>query len=110
MRNRPPYRRRDPIPGMPIAAPNGVILGYLQGTVLCRYLQPQHQLLTPPAWTIDKVAFDKLRADHEVTKVMIFVRGQVWAIDIEDFDAHSFTLDRHHYLQYAVTLDNWRRS
>ncbi len=105
-----PYRRRDPIPGIAVPAPNGVILGYLQGTVLCRYLQPQHQLLTPPAWTIDKVAFDKLRADHEVTKVMIFVQGRVWSIGIEDFDAHSFPLERGHYVQYAVTLDNWRKS
>ncbi len=112
---RPTYRRRDPIPGIPIAAPNGVILGYLQGGCLVRYLRSSiHMLRVPHAWTIDKEAFDKLRAEHVVTKIMIFDRDhrpgqpQGYSIGIEDWDEHVGELDRGKFPQYFVTIPNWK--
>ena len=115
MRQRTPYVRRDPIPGIPIAAPNGVILGFLQGECLVRYLRSSvHMLRVPHAWTIDKEAFDKMRATYRVTKIMIFDkdarRGQPqgYSIEIEDWDAHVGEINRGKYDQYFVTIPNWK--
>ncbi len=111
------YRRPDPRPGMPVAAPNGVILGWLEGTVLSRWLRSSvHMLRVPVAWTIDKQAFDNLRAHHTVTKIIIHDQdaqpGQIsmYAISIEDWDLHVGEINRGKFDQYFVTLGNWRKS
>ncbi len=110
------YRRPDPPAGMPVAAPNGVILGYLEGTVLKRRLRREHMLRVPAAWTINKEAFDKLRAAHTIHKILILVtdarimQGEPsgYAIDIEDWDTHVGEIDRGKFRQYFVVLKWWR--
>ena len=111
------YRRPDPRPGMPVRAPNGVTLGWLEGTVLSRWLHGKQRMLrVPVAWTIDKQAFDQLRADHDVTKIIIHDQDaqlggiSMYAIEIEDWDAHVGEINRGRYDQYFVTLGNWRKS
>ncbi len=109
------YRRPDPRPGMPVSAPNGVILGWLEGTVLSRWLRSSIQMLrVPVAWTIDKQAFDKLRTNHTVTKILIHDLDaqpiSMYAIEIEEWDAHVGEINRGKYDQYFVTLGHWRKS
>ena len=101
---------------MPVKAPNGVILGWLEGTVLSRWLKSsQHNLYTPEAWTIDKQAFDRLRSEHTITKIIIHdqdaIAGQpqMYVIEIEDWDIHVGQINRGRFDQYFVTLNNWEK-
>ncbi len=104
---------------MPVRARNKVILGWLEGTVLSRWLHGKgHMLYYPrPAWTIDRWAFDKLRETHTVTKIIIHDQDAspgkqptMYTIEIEEFDINARTITRGHYEQYMVPLGCWRQS
>ena len=108
---RRPYRPRDPISGMPVRCErNGVVLGFLQGSVLHRYLKSYHKQIDPPSWTIDADAMDKLRAKYDVSKIMIDCTdiGTHYSISIEDFDEHRGVQDRGKGRQYFVRLQWWK--
>ena len=110
-RRRPPYRTRDPISGMPVYCErNGVVLGFLQGSVLHRYIKSYHQQHDPPSWTVDADAMDKLRANYDVSKIMIdcMDNGLRFSISIEDWDEHRGELDRGKGRQYFVRLKWWK--
>ena len=110
-RRRGSYRARDPIPGMPVYCErNGVVLGFLQGSVLHRYIKSYHQQLDPPSWSVDADALDKLRATYDVTKIMISCtdNGVRFTISIEDWDEHKGEWDRGKGRQYFVRLKWWR--
>lgn len=111
MTYRRPYRTRDPISGMPVHCErNGVVLGFLQGSVLHRYIKSYHQQLDPASWTVDADAMDKLRAHHDVSKIMIdcMDNGMRFSISIADWDEHRGEFDRGKGRQYYVRLKWWK--
>ncbi len=117
MTPRPASRRPDPRPGLPVRARNGVTLGWLEGTVLSRWLRAsRHRLLNPPAWTIDKWGLDQCRSSHPVMKIIIHDQdaqpGQVsqYGIDIDEWDLRATVINRGQYDQYMVPLFYWRQS
>ncbi len=76
----------------------------------------QHMLRVPVAWTIDKQAFDNLRAHHTITKIIVhdldahIDQVSMYAIEIEDWDAHVGEINRGKFDQYFVVLGHWRKS
>lgn len=93
---------------MAIRSQDGNIAGCLKGDVFVKVAKgSRHQLRKPPAWAVDASAFDQIRHQARLFRIIDTETDRIFEVSIKDFDQYKGVFDRGFGRQYFLPLARW---
>lgn len=94
---------------MILTSVDGKVIGELEDGILTKRVKGSiHRLRTPPAWAIDKLAYEKC-AGHCHTIVIIDMEANLrYYVGFKTFDDKKMYLNRGYGEQYCLPLKYWQ--
>jgi hypothetical protein len=96
---------------IPVKSADGKFAGFIQGNIYIKSVDARkHQLLKPPAWCIDKDAFDKLirPAGVKLIRYIDIKAKKTYEVSIGAFIKNKGEVDWQYGRQYFLILKHWR--
>ena len=97
---------------IPVKSADGKFAGSIKYGIYTKFVDARkHQLLKPPAWCIDKVAYDKLIKPAGVKTIQFIdlLARTTWEVSLGVFDQNKGEIDWKYGKQYFLILEHWRR-
>ena len=95
-----------------VRSADGRHAGTIKGGIYIKYVDAKkHMLLKPPAWCIDKDAYDKLikPSGVRIIRFIDLTARKTWEVMIGVFDQNKGEIDWRHGKQYFLILEHWRK-
>jgi hypothetical protein len=93
---------------MIVKSGDGKFIGEIRSRVFTKKVKgSKHQLLNPPAWCIDKKAFDTYWKQFDAIVIVDTETGQCYKVSTDYFRGYSEELDRGFGAQYMLQLEHW---
>ena len=96
---------------IPVKAADGRHAGIIRGDIYQKIVHAErHMLKKPPAWCIDKAAYDKLikPAGVKLIRFIDLTARKSWEVPLGVFDQNKGELDWKYGKQYFLILKHWR--